>query len=512
MRQLFLLILLALPAQATNWFAGPTAQGAASGTSWASRWNYTNVTWASIGASDTLYLDQGTYPSGWAIFPSGSPGSAGTYPTVSVSNESGHDGGVIFNASNAAANLYGGTETFGMVVCGAHYVHLNGLHGTNQMWWIINTQTSLSDREAGRAYYGGSPHDQLIEGIVASNVNNGFMFNSSANSNIVIRYCTVRYARADYAFRCSGFSSGSFTNYVIHNCDVLLNADFSGSNGGPDGLGGGGGLTFHDNIVKWTNGVVVPGQHPDGVQELGNGFCLIYNNQFRNPLNSGVKFEPLAPATYWSSCLAYNNLVCIDDPTYAASGTFNGKGFELGSGGSMSGVTNILIANNTIVDMLGLGINGGSGCWPVTSFGVTNNLIYNCGKNAGAGSQYGPAAVILDYNSVTAGATGFPNLSIATNCTGSGYTNFVQAHIPGTPTFTQYTPYSATNVYNLTANVAGADLSAYFATDITGATRTVPWTIGAYQASTPASTTNPPVVVLGKVVLRGAVNLRVGTP
>lgn len=480
----FLIAFTILTSHAASWYASTASSGAANGTSWANAWATNNIVWGGAGviAGDTLYLDGGStgkvYTVAFNVGVNGS--SAGNRVTISVGQDANHNGPVIFDCQNDPSHLF--SPSTGMFVNGASYSTITGLVGTNRYLWVINVNTDDVTRDNGIACFAGIPHDQIWEGITISNANNGFIWNASSATNIVVRYNTLRYLRGDYGFSFKGYSTGSTTNGVFHDNSLVLNADFSGTRGGPDGLAGGGGATFHDNEVTWTNGTVVLGQHPDGVQMLGN-YNKVYNNRFHNPLNSGVKFEPLTPSvTYWTENYAYNNVVDVNDAMYASSVTFNGKGFELGSASSMSSVTNIVICNNTVVDLLGLTVNGGNGTWPTVpgQFLIENNAGYNCGKNVSPyGWAVGNSNLVFDFNGSVAGATG--KTPIAMDLPGNGtFTSYTQTNTPAAFSFLGYVAYAPTNNFNLTANVSGRSLASIFTTDINGNTRSN-WTIGAFE-------------------------------
>jgi hypothetical protein len=492
---LILVAVLALfgNADAAQWYAGPSGTGSANGTSWANRWAHTSVVWGGAGVNpgDTLYLDKGTYTSG---FNQGVNGTSGNWITISIGQDVGHTGPAIFDANDLTANLF--SDTTGMFVCGGSYTHVTGLVGTNRNLWVINTRTSTSDREKGVALFGGVAHDQIWEGITVSNVNNGLAITGSSSSNIVAQYITMRYVRGDFCFRYSASLEGSFTNGLFQYNDMLCNADFVTNGvsnaGGPDGLAGGGGITFHDNIIKWTNGPVVLGQHPDGVQMLAN-YNKVYNNHFSNPLNSGVKFEPTGALTYWTDCYAWNNVVDVTDPMYSTNTTFNGKGFEFGGLASITGVTNLVCVHNTVADMLGVAMNGGQGTWSTVKgqWVLENNAEYNCGRNTPTnGWITGNSNIVMDFNGGVKGAHGWTNILFDTPGDGSAYTSYYQTNTPAQFSFRTYGEYTAGNDLRLAANVTGGNLGRFASLtllDANGVTRdTNNPTIGAYEwTSTP---------------------------
>lgn len=438
-----------------------------------------------IAPGDTVYISGGTTSktyNNWLWV--GDSGTAGNLITISTSVEAGHSGNVIIDGQNVDSQ-------FGGITCGSSYVKVTGLPNTNLH--VVNWGTNAVNREVGIAVYCGIPTYVIMEGILISNVNNGFYFTVPGEWNEV-RYCHLKAIGGDYAFRYTGGGGPTATNFMamyIHHCYAQLNADFTGGGrGGPDGVGGGSGITLHDCVFRCLNGSVSIGQHPDGIQSLGN-YVRVYNNYFANFLNAGVKLGPEPPSYIWNDTYVYNNVITADDPTFVAMASNNGKGMELGTVFTISNVFNVVIANNTLIDLVGLAINGGTGTYdPIQSFWLVNNLIVNCSsENTNSATAAGPtnANTVIDYNLVNKGGFGSPILGVATNGAVAIYPPFIQSHhLTGLPVFVNYTAYSPNNDFRLsqsdTAAVGqGTNLSAFFTTDFNGVTR-VRWDIGAYQA------------------------------
>jgi hypothetical protein len=118
----------------------------------------------------------------------------------------------------------------------------------------------------------------------------------------------------------------------------------------------------------------------------------------------------------------------------------------------------VLIANNTIIGSTDIGLNAlpQSGA----TFVSRNNIVVGS-----TGSDFDTANVDHDYDiSSDATATGSNSLI-----------NQVSTDLMTDPSVGDFTLKTGSNAIG-----AGTDLSAYFTTDITGATRTVPWDIGAF--------------------------------
>jgi len=91
------------PVVASNWYLDNSATGNNSGTSWANAWkDASNINFSVIASGDTLYISGGniskTY-TGMISIPSGTSGI-----TISGSNESGHNGEIIFNGAGATSS------------------------------------------------------------------------------------------------------------------------------------------------------------------------------------------------------------------------------------------------------------------------------------------------------------------------------------------------------------------------------------------------------------------------
>jgi hypothetical protein len=478
-----------------TWYVDNGASASSnSGQNWANAWTgFTKIRWGTGGVlpGDTVVISGGdsekVYYEPFTVGISGQPDA---WITVKTSTEAGHGGKVIIDGSNSSA-FEANSSAFGGFLSGASYCRVSGLPNTNI---VVRNWVNPTDREKGIGFYAGSPTSQLIEGICISNANNGFYYNGA--NKIEIRNCSLIGIRGDYAFRYTGYfgpTATDFSRIEIHHNTVLLNADFLGGNGGPDGVGCGNGVTLHDNVFRCVNGPVTLGQHPDGIQALG-GYVKVYNNYFANFLNAGIKFEPIAPTTEWRECYAYNNVVVVDDAGFAAGTTINGKGIEIGSAAKMANVVNVVICNNTFVDLMGLAINGGAGTWPVTSFVIENNIIYNCGRNGQLAAALGPNTITFNYNAIVAGTDGRTTVLMDPSGDGSAFKAFTQQNPVVDPiSFARYSVRSQVNDYHLLKRAFALNLANYIAAaDKDGVLRlsTGNWTAGAYEFNGPLAPRN----------------------
>jgi hypothetical protein len=180
-------------------------------------------------------------------------------------------------------------------------------------------------------------------------------------------------------------------------------------------------------------------------------------------------------------------------------------------------ITNILIANNTVVDFningLRIGLSN-LGTGDISNVIIVNNLIYNCGRVGGSGDRiqwslegtgnwtcgdWGESVdVVFDYNINGIYGSGDPVFEFKS--TRYSYANFViqsSANTNGwggiTPMFVNWAQHASVDL-SLDANDTaaidkGVDLSSYFTVDREGNIRSGTWDIGAYEFG---STNNGP--------------------
>lgn len=488
----FCIIMMFGYSKATNWYVDNAATGSNNGTSWTNAWHsWGTIVWGSNGvnAGDSLLISGGTISKTynekmWV----GASGTSNAWLTISSGRSTGHNGLVIFDLKDTCDHA---------AECPANYVHVTGLVGASKNILLKNTSTpaTQSNRDLGVGIFCGAQSFQIWEGVQIQSCNNGISYNGAYH--IEIRYCSLSDIRGDCAIKFAGIwgsASTGFDNYKIHDNVITLNADFFGSNGGPDGLQSNGGFEFYNNIVRSLNGTIVAGQHPDGVQFFGN-YVKVYDNYFANLLNSGCKFEPLvSPMMFSEEVYCYNNIFTVDDAAFSAKAGNNGKGCEFGSSFMMDSSKNIIIANNIFIDLVGLAVNG-----KITStasnpynFIVENNIIYNCARlttGTNYSSAVGLSKATIDYNLQCAGPHGF--IGIVMDSLGNGtFKPFTQLHPrTGVPSFVSYTEQGGLgNDLHLaqTDNAAagmGTTLSQYFTLDKDGRQRTGVWDLGPYKGT-----------------------------
>jgi hypothetical protein len=480
-----------------SWYMDSSASGTNAGTSWTNAWHgFDHVVWGGAGvvAGDTLYISGGspskTYTAAannmLTVGASGSSGSPITIATGAKSpSPSGHDGTVIFE---------GGTSYYGLINTNSRtYIIIDGEKSGARNWTLQNTTSGNSEAAAIEA---DSAHNLIVTYLTIQTVGMG-IYATYANA-LTVSYCSITGVIVDTAIR-NIVANSSATEYGLakyHHNNIQINVNNS-TGAGPDGIQSGKSSDIYNNTFSSAVGTVVGAQHPDYVQSAGQ-YHRIYNNVFRNPIDSSIDVDA---GTNWdnvfSNLLVYNNIFTSDsDSSDAASWPSGVRVYN----GAYATVDNIIIANNTFVDLRGDGTYSGRPLHITPPASVTlgnnikiqNNIFYNTGDNNYsvieiAGSTATAAQWGVDYNLVNAGTHGSTSVIVD----GSAYTQSNPR--TGTPTFVSYAHTSSSNDYALTsgdtaAKDQGVDLSAYFSTDKLGVTRSGTWDIGAYEyGGTPAS-------------------------
>ncbi len=487
--------------EAANWYVDTMAVGLRNGTSWPNAWtNFAGIVWGSSGVQpgDTLFISGGSTEKVYKEFLyMGASGTAGSRITISVGQETGHNGKVIFDGENK--------RKYGLQI--GHYTTVTGKAGSNTNLvfrnFLVVTNTTR-ETDSGTPFYGGIANGAVLEYAEIYHANNGIFFSGAQNAEI--RNCYLHDIWGDYGIRVSSYAGTNFSNYLIHHCVIRLNVDTVGSGGGPDGVQGQNGITLRDCSVVSVPGPVNPGQHPDGIQ-TGGSYIKVYNNYFANFLNSALKPNPVGQSQ-WVEYYAFNNIVACDDPVFQSSGHMVGA--ELGWSDPLNLVSNIIVLNNTFVDLPGMAVNGGAMNyqWPTVNFLVENNIIYNCGTMTRVAGDIRGTNVVFNNNLVSAGSLGAITL-VRRDDAGATKT-FVQADGRyGIPAFVSYAVRTKANNLHLdpsdtAAKGQGLSLPAYLRTDMDGYTRPVtgPWTLGVYEyrnGSTAAITAIPASQVFGTI-------------
>ena len=475
--------------------------GTEDGSSWANCFDgFGDISWGagagSVSAGDTLYVDGGssgvTYTATGnnmlAVGASGSVGSPITIATGAKSpSPSSHSGTVIFDGDSASYHSLISLDN-------RTYITIDGESSGSRNWTLQNTVTSDSEAAAIQA---ASADNLILTYVTISDIGMGLY--ATYTDALEVSYCSITGVTTDAAIRniVSNAAASDYGQAKYHHNTIQTNTNES-TGAGPDGIQSGISSDIYNNEFSTAVGTVVGAQHPDMIQSAG-WYHRIYNNTFRNMIDSAVDVDC---GTNWDDTFShlqiYNNVFTVDSD--CSDGATWPSGVRVYNG-SYSSVVDIIIANNSFVDIRGDGVFGGRPLHITPPAGITigagveikNNIFYNTGSGSWAtieiaASDASQSDWNVDYNLVNAGEHG--DISVIVD--GSAYT---QSN-PRTsePVFTTYTHTSPTNSYNLdssdtAAKDQGVDLSEYFTTDKDGTTRSGTWDIGAYEygEETPAN-------------------------
>jgi hypothetical protein len=481
---------------AANWYVDNAATGSNNGTSWANAWTrFGNIAWAAIQPGDTIYISGGaeskTYSEKLDVRASGSPGA----PILIMAGQSnGHNGQVII--SNPSG--------IGITIYSRSYVVINGNYSGQRNLRV----TGCYDRGLD---IGSTAHHNIITYLeIDNNGHSGGINQDGITANfdemseypvLEISYCKVHNNWQDQIHIVGVRGPEVYGRILIHHNEIFELQD--------DGIETGiRGMDIYNNTMHTLSSGKGSG-HPDGIVIMA-GYGRIWNNTVYN-LQSQINYTNayIYPNIYNSvpteeCCIRiFNNLVY--QTLSGRSGDY-GRGIELSVQGSVTYLSDVLIANNTIVGMPAWGMNIYSGS---NSSGITilNNIIHNCYKNGGGqaigigdgsysvGSYGSGANLIFDYNIISAGSNG----STLIGYKGSIY-NYdvwkskfgVQSNISGNPD-PQLSPsyrLSATSP----ANAAGTNLRSFYTSDKIGVLRPSGprWSIGAYESGNNSSNLSAP--------------------
>lgn len=516
MKKLLIIILLLafpFPCFGEEFYVCSSSAGINNGSSWANCWAYADVfggatNWDStktagkIGPGDTVYIDGGafgvTYTAQFYTRARGTdastpitfrPGSYSPSPSghdgkVTITNASGH-GAYIFNSNIVLNGKKSSSDTsINMRFTGSLY---NGIYGGTSARGLVLTCLEIDNN-------GSETGNSALENGIRLNYDNGGTDIQKAE----ISYCDIHDNWQDQI----SVYAGNLTSYgavLIHHNKIYNLQD--------DGVEtGGNGVDLYENeVYSITTGSKGAG-HPDGLVIMGS-YGRIWNNYIHDfvstdnvgKTNAYIYLNPYTTIADSSHCCIriYNNLVV---QTVGNQADNYPRGIEVswqtGGSGSWASVSDIIIANNTII---GLPFSGISLYPPltVTDMYVVNNLVHDCGKLgvsywsyaigasacATIGSWGDPAGVLFDYNINSAGTGGQTNINRAGTLNAyakwkseAGTQKNISNETNNPNLSASYKPQvSSTNILN-----TGRNLSTYFIIDKEGTTR-CNWTIGAYE-------------------------------
>lgn len=462
MKSILAFLVLAVSASATNHYIRAGASGSNNGSSWADAWtSFGAVTWT---RGDTYYVAGGTYNESNFVYIH--PSAAGTSVVlIKKANAADNSGDAGWNSSYATdvATINGpAVNIFPVLDFANGYIQIDGVTGS-----------------------GTSGH-----GIVIYNPSSTDVVLLEAGDGYAVSHCEIRGAGYSSAEGYSGLQwtngKGTYIGYNwIHNVSIngVVFSTVAGTSYSDYGL------TFENNVVSETGGCTDPDLHGQGMQLGFNSemaFLLIRNNSFRNNVGSAMIAFLGGGSANHHDIRIYNNLFYLTDPaTYAilSPGVIWGH--------VDSAKTNVSILNNTFYNLTGATV---SGTITFEHPSPTSTLLEN---NAWEGCR---------FNSTHVGITTQSNNGYYSN-TGSvpsGTTNQVNG---SSSTFTDASVSNFTLVDDGYAVGSGLDLSAVFTTDITGETRSVPWSLTAYASGSIPPPTGGDAVVAGTTTVTTTLTL-----
>ena len=473
---------------AKDWYVDNNAIGINTGTSWPDAWeSFADIFWGSINPGDTIYISGGssskTYNEQLSV---GASGVFGSPITISVGQDGGHNGQVIITHTS-----------YGINISGKSYITINGNYGGKKNIYVYNcdsdgiqiTGTTVNNIILTYLEVGWNGNGNEEDGI---NID----VNNYSYPILEISYCSIHDNYQDNIYSNRPDHSIRATNYravIVHHNDIYNQSD----DGFPAACGG---IDFYENTVHGRNLQGVG--HADGIQFLGGDYTRIYNNTFydlvngTSDTNSYIFVDPYSSTSRAIANLKiYNNLI-YETKTAAGNEYLRGIAFKAEFG--INNVSDVLIANNTIVGVPAWGMTltfNGLGSSNVSNVRVLNNVFYGCAQMGGpqmiqignggytVGSDGDGADVTIDYNSAHAGSGGNTNV----NYKGPvySYANFKSTtgcqdnDVTADPSLDAN--YKPDNVGDPVVD-AGFDLSFYFTTDKEGVIRPpIEWDIGAYE-------------------------------
>jgi hypothetical protein len=511
-----LLLLIASPVYATNWYIDNAATGTNAGTSWTNAWeSFADIVWSGAGvvAGDTIYISGGaagqTYTEDLVI---GLTGAEGNPITIRCGQDAGYTGKVtIYGSITASANR--------------HYIEINGeLNGAQNIRidnhdTIAETAACIAgNSESGLGWhisylelYNCGTGVTLTDGVVTGPTNHGSAirlygtFDSLNNleidhniiNNVGHEAITISSGYVDYGNAASWDQVRIHDNVIAHTAANTITT-------------GDGGTSTYNNTLTETDGFFTYFQGAGGthdtlgpssadVIEIAGKYDKVYNNIIADARNCAIYLR-LNYVSYLGrdECghiRIYNNYF-YNDTGNSVNGhwSIQAQGTECNGSNEIT-LVDTYIMNNTFVGTTGHSIY----IFPRTATScdtmytedvrVENNIIYDCGLVTDEPVQIDIADANTTFkNNVVYGT----NNEIRYN--GTTYTDAedINTDLPAVASGNKSSAVTFVNYSSLpwdmklasgdtTAKDAGIDQSAYFTTDLTGWTRTGTWDIGAYE-------------------------------
>jgi len=441
-------LLLAINAEAANWYVRPNSSGNNTGSDWNNAWSLNSINWGSVQPGDTLWLAGGNY--GGGTLTTGTSGSSGNPILICrvQSSDSVPTATAGWSASFDSTVSLGGIE-----IPSGSYLTIDGrIHGG-----ISITITASAGGNAVNGADGGNISNITLNNIacigpyttgsVGGGGAHGFNFAPSNNtvSNVLIHGCSV--VGMGESLRASNWS-----NVIVEYCYL---ADTNPNS------------QEHEDVMY---------SYP------GTNVTFRYN-LINNSPNDGIFFE-FGGATNFSF---YGNIY------YNSAGWFICTKNDGSTYGPVYIYNNIFMATSPNAGPGGCWMSNNGSSLSGTSY-VENNIFYNV-SNQWSGSP----GVVSDYNAYNSGAGQPSGETHSITFSGQPWVN-----MPANPepVGAVVAPWGTAGDFHLTSTAApqfqnGVALAAngYLNVDMSGTTRGSGghWTIGTYQYGASPQPTPQPV-------------------
>jgi len=433
---LLIVILCANAALAVERYLDITATGSANGTSRVNAWtNPTNITGLLDG--DLLWVYPGTYAGKLEIL---------NIPNLTIRIDQGSTNPAVFpfmQFSNCDDSL------------------VDGLVGTNQLFWVTGDHPTLFHsvnwRLSSNFICRGVSIDRSAWYSADTNQQHGIRVWNECGK-FVIEQCSVANTSGDGI----NVTQIDYTGSASFKYDWIMIRDCTLTRLGDDGvqLGSNRRATMRNCIVRQLGFETFFSAHPDGVQLNPDGGNLMVDGNFFEDNTQNIFTE-------WCS----SNIVIINNVVRNThtNGAYMGVACSIRE--PFTG--DFILANNVFVDFFGYGAISASYPTNRTNTRVSNNVFIDC-KRGMISTNY---TSYIETNNLWYDTPGV--LWYDTDG------NIVPAVVPRNfGTAQNLNPMMTADyrtILGSPARNAGLDLSAWFVTDKSGDTRTVPWDIGPYE-------------------------------
>jgi hypothetical protein len=434
--------------------------GSNNGTSWANAWKtFADISWATL-ASDAasqpayLYVKKGsTSTSGLAV------GGSGTSDTnrIIVTTEPADSGAkpIIQDASNPV-NV--GSYDY-ITIQNLEITGMSSAGGNGSGVYIASDADYVTIDSC-------NIHDIRLYGVKVVDAGTSTHVTIS-NNTITMIFPSV----GNYVYK--GISMGARYYTILNNTISHIAGDAIGDAWGVNSIIDGNDISYvgeNDN----NGSTACADSHPDGLEQYGSDGNVIRNNYFHDLPSGGIQFEDAKNMTL------YNNV-------FANVGAGNGP-VDLYHGAGTGATGYLYIYNNTFYGNTNQAVNIASNA-DYSSVIIKGNNFYATSGNGAVGIPANLTSItVMDYN----------NLHTANNWGGTSYTSLAtwqaasgqDAHsVWGVdPVYTSSTNYHLTVSSPSSVTNGGWNGEAVFTTDKDGVTRTVPWSMGAYEYGSSSST------------------------